>query len=163
LDASRSTGAAQFLADARESLASLFQAPLRINLLLLHQGSIRWLARNASASGARSALESLPDAAGKSPLRDALLRLHRGLSAAQPSAKDTVCICSDGLPTLTPGQTAHQAGQRLRNAVLRLTRQQPFRAIWLSPAPARAFTRWLDTLLAGSGFELLRIDGADNR
>ena len=163
VDASRSTGAAQFLAAARESLASLFQAPLRINLLLLHRGSLRWLARNATASGARAALESLPDAAGKSPLREALLRLHRGLSAAQPSAKDTVCICSDGLPTLAPGQTAAQVGQRLRSAVQRLTRQQPFRAIWLSPAPARAFTRWLDTLLAGSRFELVRVDGVDGR
>jgi magnesium chelatase subunit I len=76
LDASRATGAAQFLADARESLASLFTAPLRINLLLLHKGSVRWLARNATASSARAALESLPDAAGKSPLREALLRLH---------------------------------------------------------------------------------------
>jgi Mg-chelatase subunit ChlI len=163
LDASRSTGAAQFLADARESLAGLFEAPLRINLLLLHKGSLRWLARNATASGARAALESLPDAAGKSPLREALLRLHRGLSATQPSAKDTVCICSDGLPTLAPGQTASQAGQRLRAAVLRLTRQQPLRTIWLSPAPARAFTRWLDTLLAGSRVELVRLAGADSR
>lgn len=163
LDASRSTGAAQFLAEARESLASLFQAPLRINLLLVHQGSVRWLARNATPSGARAALESLPDAAGKSPLREALLRLHRGLSAAQPSAKDTVCICSDGLPTLTPGQTAAHAGQRLRAAVQRLTRQQPFRAFWLSPAPARTFTRWLDTLLAGSRVELVRIAGAEGR
>ena len=163
LDASRSTGAAQFLADARESLASLFQAPLRINLLLLHKGSVRWLARNSTATGARAALEALPDAAGKSPLRDALLRLHRGLSAAQPSAKDTVCICSDGLPTLAPGQTAAQAAQRLRAAVQRLARQQPFRALWLSPAPARAFTQWLDTLLAGSKFELVRIASAHNR
>lgn len=163
LDASRSTGAAQFLADARESLASLFQAPLRINLLLLHKGSVRWLARNSTAAGARAALEALPDAAGKSPLRDALLRLHRGLSAAQPSAKDTVCICSDGLPTLAPGQTAAQAAQRLRAAVQRLARQQPFRALWLSPAPARAFTQWLDTLLAGSRFELVRIASAHNR
>ncbi len=163
LDASRSTGAAQFLADARESLASLFQAPLRINLLLLHKGSVRWLARNSTAAGARAALEALPDAAGKSPLRDALLRLHRGLSAAQPSAKDTVCICSDGLPTLAPGQTAAQAAQRLRAAVQRLARQQPFRALWLSPAPARAFTQWLDTLLAGSKFELVRIASAHNR
>jgi Mg-chelatase subunit ChlI len=163
LDASRSTGAAQFLADARESLASLFQAPLKINLLLLHKGSVRWLARNATPAGARAALESLPDAAGKSPLRDALLRLHRGLSAAQPSAKDTVCICSDGLPTLASGQTAAQAGQRLRAAVQRLTRQQPFRALWLSPAPTRAFTRWLDTLLAGSRFALVRIASAHHR
>jgi len=163
LDASRSTGAAQFLADARESLASLFQAPLRINLLLLHKGSVRWLARNSTAAGARAALEALPDAAGKSPLRDALLRLHRGLSAAQPSAKDTVCICSDGLPTLAPGQTAAQAAQRLRAAVQRLARQKPFRALWLSPASARAFTQWLDTLLAGSKFELVRIASAHNR
>jgi Mg-chelatase subunit ChlD len=161
LDASRSTGAAQFLADARESLASLFTAPLRINLLLLHKGSLRWLARNATASGARAALESLPDAAGKSPLREALLLLHRGISAAQPSSKDTVCICSDGLPTLTPGQTAQHAAQRLRAAVQRLTRQQPFRALWLSPSPTRAFTHWLETLLTGSKFELIRISAAD--
>jgi hypothetical protein len=96
-------------------------------------------------------------------LREALLRLHRGLSAAQPSTKDTVCICSDGLPTLARDQTAAQAGQRLRAAVQRLTRQQPFRAFWLSPAPTRTFTRWLDTLLAGSQVELVRIAGADGR
>jgi Mg-chelatase subunit ChlI len=161
LDASRSTGAAQFLADARESLASLFTAPLRINLLLLHKGSLRWLARNATASGARAALESLPDAAGKSPLREALLRLHRGIGAAQPSAKDTVCICSDGLPTLGPGQTAQHAGQSLRAAVQRLARRQTFRALWLSPSPTRAFTHWLETLLAGSKFELIRISAAN--
>ena len=131
--------------------------------MLLHKGSVRWLARNSTAAGARAALEALPDAAGKSPLRDALLRLHRGLSAAQPSANDTVCICSDGLPTLAPGQTAAQAAQRLRAAVQRLARQQPFRALWLSPAPARAFTQWLDTLLAGSRFELVRIASAHNR
>jgi Mg-chelatase subunit ChlD len=162
LDASRSTGAAQFLAAARESLASMFKAPQRIHLLLLHKGSVRWLARNATAAGALTALRSLPDAAGKSPLRDALLRLHRGLSAAHASRKDTVCICSDGLPTLAPGQTAAQAGDRLRSAVQRLSRLQPFRAVWLSPTPARAFTRWLATLLAGSRFELVRI-GAEGR
>ena len=163
LDASRSTGAAQFLATARESLASLFKAPLRIHLLLLHKGSVRWLARNATASGALKALSTLPDAAGKSPLRDALLRLHRSVSAAHASRKDTVCICSDGLPTLTPGQTASQAGDRLRAAVHRLTRLHPFRAVWLSPAPTRAFTRWLDMLLAGTRFALMRIGGTEGR
>jgi hypothetical protein len=161
LDASRSTGATQGLATARESLASLFQAQRRIHLLLLHKGSVRWLARNATATGALKALRSLPDAAGKSPLRDALLRLHRSLSASYPSGKDTVCVCSDGLPTLDPGQTASQAGTRLRAAVQRLTQQQSFRAVWLSPTPARAFARWLETVLAGSRFELVRIAAVD--
>lgn len=157
LDASRSTGAGQFLADACESLVSLFEARLRINLLLIHRGAIRWLARNATQTHARAALETLPDASGKSPLREALLRLNRALSAAQTSSGDTVCVCSDGLPTLSPGQTAAEAAQGLRSAVQRFERNPGFRGVWLCPAPGRAFTRWLDNVLAGSGFQRVHL------
>jgi Mg-chelatase subunit ChlI len=159
LDASRSTGAAQFLAEAREALVSLFEARQRIHLLLIHRGAILWLVRNATASAAVKSLAALPDAAGKSPLRAALLRLNRGLQAAHPSTKDTVCVCSDGLPTLTDGQSAAAVGRSLRAAVKRLAQNSPARALWLSPAPTRAFQRWLDTLLSGSGVAWVRLAG----
>jgi magnesium chelatase subunit D len=163
VDASRSTGASQFLAAAREALASLLRQQARINLLLVHRGSVRWLGRNATPAGALGALTALPDAAGKSPLREALARLRRGIIAGQASARDTVCICSDGLPTLAPGQSAPEAWRGLRSAVQRLSRSSPARAIWFSPEPSRAFQQWLETLLSGSGFGWVHLAGTDNR
>jgi hypothetical protein len=151
------------LAEAREALVSLFEARQRIHLLLIHRGAILWLVRNATASAAVKSLAALPDAAGKSPLRAALLRLNRGLQAAHPSTTDTVCVCSDGLPTLSDGQSAAAAGRSLRAAVKRLAQNSPARALWLSPAPTRAFQRWLDTLLSGSGVAWVRLAGTSNR
>jgi Mg-chelatase subunit ChlI/Mg-chelatase subunit ChlD len=157
LDASRSTGAAQFLAGARDTLATLFRAPLKIHVLLVQGGSVRWLARNASPSKAHAALACVQEAAGKSPLREALLKLHRALRTAQPSRRDTVCICSDGLPTLAPGESAALAGHRLHAAAQKLSRLAPAGGLWLSPAPSRAFAGWLETLLAGSRFQQVRV------
>lgn len=163
LDASRSTGASRFLEEASGALRSLFQPRLRIHLLLLHRCTVRWLARGATAGRAAAALSTIPDAAGRSPLSEALLRLGRALQSARPSANDTLCVCSDGLPTLPPGRSAAEAQRDLRSAVQRLSRNNPAKSVWVSPAPSRAFRRWLETLLSGTTFAWIRVDGVADR
>ena len=163
LDASRSTGASRFLEEAREALRSLFQPRVRIHLLLIHRGVVRWLARGATAGKAAAALAAIPNAAGRSPLPEGLSRLGRALQAAKPSTQDTLCICSDGLPTLPPGRSAAEVQRGLRSAVQRLSRHHPAHAIWVSPAPSRAFQRWLEALLAGAKFAWIRLAGVADR
>lgn len=157
LDASRSTGASGFLEEAREALLSLFRPRQRLYLMLIHRGAVRWLVRGATAPKAVAALAAIPDAAGKSPLSDALSRFGRALQSALPSAKDTLCVCSDGLPTLTPGRGASEAQRGLRSVVRRLSRHAPASAVWVSPAPSRAFVRWLETLLSETRFAWVRL------
>jgi hypothetical protein len=157
LDASRSTGASGFLEEAREALLSVFRPRQRMNLMLVHGGVVRWLVRGATAGKAAAALAAIPDASGKSPLSDALSRFTRALQLGLPSAKDTLWVCSDGLPTLSPGSSASEAQTGLRSVVRRLSRHIPADAVWVSPAPSRAFERWLETLLSGTRFAWVRL------
>ncbi len=161
LDASRSTGAAQFLADARETLAEALRTSKRVNLLLLRENQMTWIARNALSSKAKQRLESLRSAAGKSPLVQAINTLHRAVSASRPTQLDTVCLCSDGLPTLDRGESATEAGRRVRLAVSRLARNLPTAPVWLSPGShsGRGLSAWLEKTIQGSGALLVKLPG----
>jgi hypothetical protein len=145
------------LEEARKALLSLFTPRQRIHLLLVHGGAVRWLVRGATAGKAVAALAAIPDAAGKSPLSEALARFRRAFQVGLPSAKDTLCVCSDGLPTLPPGRSASEAQMGLRSVVRRLSRNISAGAVWVSPAPSRAFGRWLETLLSGTRFAWVRL------
>jgi len=151
IDASRSTGAAQFLAAARDALAGLLRAPMRIHLLLIQEGRVRWLLRNGTPQTALARLETLKVACGKSPLAAALQTLRRSIKVSGPSARDMACVCSDGMPTLNTGQTANGAAQEVRLALRRLALTLPSPVLWLSPKASRAFSGWLDGLVRGTG------------
>ena len=151
IDASRSTGAAQFLATARDALAGLLRAPMRIHLLLIQEGRVRWLLRNGAPQTALARLETLKVACGKSPLAAALQTLRRSIKVSGPGARDMACVCSDGMPTLNTGQTANGAAQEVRLALRRLAQTVPSPVLWLSPKASRAFSGWLDGLVRGTG------------
>ena len=151
IDASRSTGAAQFLATARDALAGLLRAPMRIHLLLIQEGRVRWLLRNGAPQTALARLETLKVACGKSPLAAALQTLRRSIKVSGPSARDMACVCSDGMPTLNTGQTANGAAQEVRLALRRLALTLSSPVLWLSPKASRAFSGWLDGLVRGTG------------
>ncbi len=151
IDASRSTGAAQFLAAARDTLAGLLRAPMRIHLLLIQDGRIRWLLRNGAPRTALARLETLQAACGKSPLAAALRTLRRAIKVSGPGVRDSACVCSDGMPTLHAGQTASGAAEEVRLALRRLARTLPSPVLWLSPKASRAFSGWLDGLVQGTG------------
>jgi hypothetical protein len=157
LDASRSTGSAQFLSSARDQITSQLRPPLKVNLLVVHKSEVLWQARNVSPKRATQALQSIPNAQGKSPITQAISTFRRALCAAAPTVKDTVLICSDGFPSLTPGETSTRAGARLRSALQRLTRNLPAPAVWLSPQPQRGMDHWLSRILRGTGILLCRL------
>jgi Mg-chelatase subunit ChlI/Mg-chelatase subunit ChlD len=157
LDCSRSTGANQFVAAAREIIAGLMRASMRVYLLLVHEGHIRCGVRNGVPKTALKNLESLGHAAGKSPLATALQTLRKILQKSAPSPQDVVCVCSDGMPTLLEGQTSTQAAAVLRASIRRLSRTACNPVQWFSPEAGRAFSGWLDELVAGTSVQCARL------
>lgn len=157
LDASRSAGASQFLAQTRDFLAGVFHATKRVNLLLIHKSRAYWIHRNALPTSGLRALENLSNAAGKSPLPEAIHVLSRAISRSRPTKFDTVWVCSDGLPSLHQGETAHHAAGRLRSALRRLTKSLPAVPSWLCPNPSREMAGWLDKLVQGTQVRLIRV------
>ena len=156
VDASRSTGSAAFLERARELVAGLLPSVKKVSLLLIHNNSTAWVSRNGSPRKALASLASLPSAAGASPIAGAIGKFHRAVSAGRPTRHDTVCLCSDGMPTLRAGQSAGQAAREIRVAVQRLGRSLPKAPVWLRPEMGRGIAAWLERLLKGSGCQLVQ-------
>lgn len=156
VDASRSTGSAAFLEQARDLVAGLLTSAKKVSLLLIHNSRTEWMLRNGSPQRALARLASLSSAAGSSPIAGAIGKLHRAVSAGRPTRRDTVCLCSDGMPTLRAGQSAGQAAREIRAAVQRLGRSLPQAPVWLRPEMGRGAAAWLGRLLKGSGCQLLQ-------
>lgn len=157
LDASRSTGAAAFLEQARGILAGVALHAKRVSLLLIHNHKISWLFRNATAGGTFERLANLPNAAGGSPIAEAVRHLSRAVGAGRATRRDTVCLCSDGLPTLRQGETAARAGAGIRAALRRLTRNSPVPPQWICPPMGRGAAAWLEKVTAGTNCRLVQI------
>ena len=157
LDASRSGGARQFLAAARDLVLERIRGPVRVSALALRSGKVNWLLRNATASVARRKLETLPEASGKSPLARAVSLLRRAVLGSCPGAADAVWVCSDGLPTLEPGEGSQAAAGRLRHAFRRLDVQFPGTLVWVGPEQGRVLGNWLDGLLFKTRASLVRV------
>jgi hypothetical protein len=156
LDASRSSGAARFLAEARNQLGAYVKTFKRVSLLLMKDGQVSWLIKRGTPRSALHALETIPAASGKSPLQTALAALNRAVVAGGPTGKDAVLICSDGLPTLAPGQTSARACGAIHSLLKRLARDQPCPPQWLSPKGSRPLHSWLSKLLEGSGIRWIQ-------
>lgn len=157
LDASRSTGAASFLEHAREVLAGVLPSVKKVSLLLIHNNSATWLLRNGAPGRALEGLSRLPSASGSSPIAGALGKLNRAVAGGRATHRDTVCLCSDGRPTLRSGQSAAQAAQEIRAALQRLARSSPSAPVWLRPPMGRGVAAWLERLLKGSGCQLVQL------
>jgi len=147
LDASRSTGASQFLSAARNVLSSLAQAgkTARFHLLILDQNGTRWLARRAQARHFQAVLARIETAGGKSLLAPALKLLHRHRLRSGAGANDHVLICSDGLATPSPGEKPGQTWRGLRQRVRQMSRNHASIA-WLHPQPKRGLSPWLERI-----------------
>ncbi|RFC43134.1 MAG: Mg-chelatase subunit ChlI, partial [Verrucomicrobia bacterium] len=157
LDASRSTGGASFLEQAREVLAGVLRSVKKVSLLLIHNNCATWLLRSGAPGRALAGLSHLPSAAGGSPIAGALGKLNRAVSGGRATPRDTVCICSDGMPTLRSGQSAAQAARAIRAALQRLARSSSSSPFWLRPPMGRGVAAWLEKLLKGSGCELVQL------
>ena len=150
LDASRSTGAGNFLAQARDVVGGLALAgkSSRCHLLVLKDGMLQWKARNATAHGFCRVLDQIRDASGKSLIADGVYQLYRqGLRSGWTSA-DRILICSDGLVSPQPGEPVETAVRRLRNSLRRLT-QSSAKTTWYHPPMNRSLERWLSRLCDG--------------
>jgi hypothetical protein len=145
------------LEQAREVLDGLALHAKRVSLLLIHDHKISWLLRNATAGGAFKRLAQLPCAAGGSPIAEAVRNLSRAVGAGRATRRDTVCLCSDGLPTLRQGETAAQAGAGITAALRRLGRNSPVRPQWISPPMGRGAAAWLEKVTAGTSCRLVQI------
>jgi uncharacterized protein (DUF58 family) len=145
LDASRSTGAGQFLARACATLGALAarEKRARFHLLILQNDGLRWLARRSSPAGLQNALHSVKEAGGKSLIIDALEKLRRARS--RRGADGPVIICSDGLATPAPKEKPGHTFATLRRALQRLARAGAPVA-WLHPAAKRALADWIPRL-----------------
>ena len=157
LDASRSSGAAHFLGEVRNQLSVYLRTFKRVSLLLVKDGQVSWLVKRGTAQSALRALTNIPAAAGKSPLQSAISTLNRSVAAAAPTSKDCALVCSDGLPTLAPGQTAAQACGAIHSLLGRLAKTLPSPPLWLSPKLSRPLQAWLSKLLGGSGIRWIQL------
>jgi Mg-chelatase subunit ChlI len=153
LDASRSTGMSRFLDAARNVLAgaSSHLKSGRFHLVVLADGEIRWVTRNANATAFRNAIELLQEASGKSLITEGIARLHRGKLRKGSALKDRLIILSDGLASPAPGENPTESLARLRQILRRLTRTGTPCA-WLHPLARRGMSRWIPQLLRGLPF-----------
>ncbi len=156
LDASRSTGAGHFLANARDVVGGLVLAvkSVRCHLLVLQGGRLQWKARNATARGICRALAAIREASGKSLITEGLHLVQRQGVRRGWTSHDRVLICSDGLLSPRLGETTPNAIQRLRHVLRRLVRSSGG-TIWHHPLAGRGLTHWLARLCAGIPLQLV--------
>jgi len=154
LDASRSTGASRFLGAARDVIAGLARTSksARFHLLLLKEGKMRWLARSCTFRRFETALCSLKEGGGKSPIVEALKLLHRARLRKGGAAGDRFLIASDGLASPAPGENAGEMLRRFRRALHRLVRAQSPTA-WIHPPAKRGLAGWLPAVCNRFGIE----------
>ena len=161
LDASRSTGASQFLAGARDAIAGLARTAksVRFHLLILEGGQMRWLARSCTFHRFETALSRLSEAGGKSPIIEALRLLHRAKLRKGAAEGDKVLIASDGLASPVHGDSPRDTLRRLRQALHQLVRT-PSPAAWIHPPAKRGLAGWLPAVCNRFRIQRLEIDGA---
>jgi Mg-chelatase subunit ChlD len=150
LDASRSTGMSQFLSAARDSLMDLavrFRS-LRWDLLLLHDGQIKWTVKNGNSRSFKKALTQVNDARGKSHIFESINYLHRAILRQGNIAQDRVIIVSDGLASPGPGEDHRHTAPRLHQHLWRIARMS-VRTVWLYPSQKRGLSRWLHKVFKG--------------
>jgi magnesium chelatase subunit I len=150
LDASRSTGMSQFLSAARDSLMDLAVRvrSLRWDLLLLHDGQIKWTVKNGNSRSFEKALTQINNARGKSHIFESINYLHRAILRQGNIAQDKVIIVSDGLASPDPGEDHRQTAPRLHQHLWRITRMSA-PTVWLYPSRKRGLSRWLHKVFKG--------------
>lgn len=148
LDASRSTVAIRFLSEARNVLLSLRELTKtnRFQILLLQNNQSSWLFKRGTLQQAEQTLTGLEEAGGKSYLAKSLQQLARSIQRQGVSGKDHILICTDGLTSPEPGETAQKALQRFQYQLQRLTRFE-IPIAWLHPAPKRGLLHWIPKLI----------------
>jgi magnesium chelatase subunit D len=158
LDASRSTGASQFLAGARDTIAGLARTAksARFHLLILEGGKMRWLARSCTFRHFETALCRVSEGGGKSPIIEALKLMHRAKLRKGAAAGDRLLIASDGLASPAPGEKPRATLRRLRQALHQLVRARGPVA-WIHPPARRGLAGWLPAVCDRLGIEHLEI------
>ncbi|MBF0280140.1 MAG: ATP-binding protein [SAR324 cluster bacterium] len=148
LDASRSTAAIHFLAEARNVLLSLKQLTRssRFHILLLKDNQPSWLLKRGTAGQAERLLATLNDAGGKSYLAQTLQRLARSIQRQGVLESDRILICSDGLTSPRPGESAKNALQGFRSSLQQLI-HFGIPVAWLHPTPKRGMSQWIPKLI----------------
>ena len=150
LDGSRSTGMSQFLSAARDSLMDLavrFRS-LRWDLLLLHDGQIKWTVKNGNSRSFKKALTQVNDARGKSHIFESINYLHRAILRQGIIAQDRVIIVSDGLASPDRGEDHRQTAPRLHQHLRRIIRMG-VPTVWLYPSQKRGLSRLLHKVFKG--------------
>lgn len=156
LDASRSSGASQFLQSIQADLLNLCQvANYRFGLLLLANNQIQWICQKASATQMQAGLNRVQQAQGTSFLHQALSQFWLKLKRQPLNTKDRLWFVSDGLFTLSPEQDFKQAKTTFRRLLQQLS-TLPAPLIWLHPPPIYGQPKVWQSLAAGLQLQLIQ-------
>ena len=159
LDASRSTGASNFLSDLCNLLLSIrdMSSASRYYVLLLKDSKTYWWIKRGSGTYINLLLRSLDEARGKSYLAKSIQILNRAILKQGTATKDRIILCSDGLPSPEPGLSSKATVQKFRRNLQNIERTQ-IPICWIQPKVKKSLKRFVESIHKGLNIHLIQLD-----
>ena len=164
LDASRSTGALNFLGKAIAAVNELGSKTLKSQfyVLVLQNGELHWMVKRGTLKSFSKNMIKLKEAAGKSNLFLALEKLNSAVKKNGFLDGDRVLICSDGMFNKEKGVSVNESKVRFRKLLSNLSEQIPNLG-WLYPKMDRGMQHWLPNLTKGIDVHLISLNNNDSQ
>ena len=162
LDASRSTGAINFLSGARNAIQKLGSRTFRsrFNVLLLQKGELNWLIKRGTFKLFREFMSQIKEASGKSDLVLAMHKLNVAIKKQGFLSGDRVLLCTDGMFNFENGKSLIESKNNFRN-VLRKLSGSVCNLGWLHPKLQRGMRHWLPYLAQGLEVRLITLENGN--
>jgi len=158
LDASRSSGAINFLSGALDAIQNLGSKTFRsrFHVLVLQKGKLNWSIKRGTFKSFREFLNKLNEASGKSDLVLALDKFNVAIKKHGFLNGDRVLLCSDGMFNFEKGKSLFERKNNFRNVLRKLSRSVCDLG-WLHPKLQRGMQHWLPDLSKGSDVRLITL------